>query len=328
MKIRKCRLVLLGLFLATLVSCALPPLPPPPLKISIQSVWPTYGVAFIAQDQGLFAKYGVPVTLMPVTGYVESLKPYKEGQADAAFMVFADAIMLEAEGVPTRAVYATEYSDTGDVIVGQPTLNSLKDLKGKKVSFEGFNSFSHMLVLKLLEKAGVRESEFEGANLPFGDVLANLEAGKIAAGHVVEPHISQALAKGYKALGKAGDIRQLMMGGLAVNAKIVNSRREEVQGVVKALVEAADWLKSSPSEGFGIIAKYAGISKEELETSFRRLHVFTLSEDQEMLKKGSPLFEGGKEIIDFFYQKGVIVKIPDLNTVIDGQFVAAIGKQP
>jgi len=47
-----------------------------------------------------------------------------------------------------------------------------------------------------------------------------------------------------------------------------------------------------------------------------------------MLKKGGPLFEGGKEIIDFFYQKGVLVKIPDLNAVIDDQFVAAAGKQP
>jgi NitT/TauT family transport system substrate-binding protein len=259
---------------------------------------------------------------------MESLKPYKEGKADAAFMVFADAVMFEAEGIPTRAVYATEYSDTGDVIVGQPTLNSLNDLKGKKASFEGFNSFSHMFVLKLLEKAGLREGEFEGANLPFAEVLTNLEAGKIAAGHVVEPHISQALAKGYKILGKAGDIRQLMIGGLAVNAKVVNTRTEEVQSVVKALVEAATFLKNSPSEGFGISAKYAGISKEELEASFKRLHAFTLSENHDLFKKGSPLFEGGQEIIDFFYQKSVLVKIPDLNTVIDDQFIKARGDKP
>ncbi len=65
-----------------------------------------------------------------------------------------------------------------------------------------------------------------------------------------------------------------------------------------------------------------------METSIQRLHVLTLPENQEMLKKGGPLFEGGKEIIDFFYQKGVLVKIPDLNAVIDDQFVAAAGKQP
>jgi NitT/TauT family transport system substrate-binding protein len=259
---------------------------------------------------------------------MESLKPYKEGKADAAFMVFADALMFESEGTPTCAVYITEYSETGDMIVGQPTLNSLSDLKGKKVSFEGFNSFSHLFVLKLLEKAGVREGEFEGSNLDSSKVLEHLQAGNLSAGHVYGPAVSEALAKGYKMLGQAGDIRHLMMGGLVVNAKVVNTRREEVQGVVKALVEAADWLQHFPKEGFSIIAKYAGISKEELETSIKRLHVLTLPENQDMLKKGGPLFEGGKEIIDFFYQKGVLVKIPDLNTVIDGQFVAAIGKQP
>ncbi len=325
MKMIKRRLLLLGLLLAMLVSCSSPL---PPLRISIQSDWPSYGIAFIAQDQGLFAKYGVQVTLIPVPGYMESLKPYKEGQADAAFMVFADAIMFEAEGVSTRAVYITEYSETGDILVGQPTLNSLSDLKGKKIAFEGFNSFSHLFVLKLLEKAGVREGEFEGSNLDSSKVLEQLQSSNISAGHVYGPAVSEALAKGYKMLGKAGDIRHLMMGGLAVNAKVVNTRRKEVQSVIKALVEAADWLKSFPSEGFGIIAKYAGISKEELETSIKRLHVLALPENQEMLKKGGPLFEGGKEIIDFFYQKGVLVKIPDLNTVIDGQFIQTIGDKP
>jgi len=265
---------------------------------------------------------------MPVTGYMESLKPYKEGKADAAFMVFADAIMFEAERVPTRAVYITDYSETGDMIVGQPTLNNLSDLKGKKVSFEGFNSFSHLFVLKLLEKAGLHEGEFEATNLDSSKVLEHLQSGDIAAGHVYEPSVSTVLAKGYKMLGKASDIRHLMMGGLAVNAKVVDTRRAEVQAIVKALVEASDWLKHFPEEGFSIIAKYAGTSKTELEASVKRLHVLTLAENQEVFKQDGSLFKGGEEIIDFFQQKGVLVKIPDINTIIDGQFVAAIEKQP
>jgi NitT/TauT family transport system substrate-binding protein len=45
--------------------------------------------------------------------------------------------------------------------IGQSTLNSLSDLKGKKISFEGINSFSHLLVQKLLEKAEIKEGEFQ-----------------------------------------------------------------------------------------------------------------------------------------------------------------------
>ncbi len=329
MKIRKCRLMWLEVLLVFLVSCSSPPPPSPPLRIAIQSVWPTFGAAFIAQDKGLFAKYGVQVTLIPAPGYVESLKPYKEGKADATFIMFSDTLMLDAEGVPSRLVYATDYSDTGDIIVSSPYLNSLSELKGKKVSIDGFNTFSHLLVLKLLKMNGVNEGEFQIANIndPF-KVLEALEYGEIQAGHIYGLAATQALAKGYKMIGKAGDIRHLMIDGLAVNAEVVKTRRQEVQGLINALVEAMDWLTRSPEEGLEIVAKHTNILKAELETTFKRVHVFTLAENQEVFKTGGPLFEGGKEIIDFFYQKGVLVKIPDLNTVIDGQFVAAIGKQP
>lgn len=269
MTIRKYRLMLLGLLLATLISCSSPP--SPPLIIAVQTIWPTTGTAFIAEEKGLFAKYGVQVTLLPITDYMECLKLYKEGRADVVLMVFGDAIISAPEGVPTSMVYAMDYSDTADFIVEQPTLKSLSDLKGKNVSFDGFNTFSHLFVLKLLEQAGVREGEFQMANLNPTEVLEALETGKIQAGHVYGKTVTDTLAKGYKILGKAGEIPHLMVDGLMVKAAVVKTRPADVQGLVKALAK------------------------------------------------------GGQEIIDFFYQKGVLVTIPDLNTIIDDQFIKTRG---
>jgi len=325
---------LLLIFLLTItVSCSAPPAAPP-LKIGIQSIWPTYGVAFIAQEKGLFAKQGVQVILVPAagnSGYMDNLKTYKEGKIDATFMMLSDAIMLEAEGIATRIVYAADYSDTGDIIVGQPFLNSLSDLKGKKVSFEGFNTFSHLLVLKLLEQAGVHEGEFETTTInpaEATEVLEALTTNKIQAGHVYGAAATETLTKGFKQLGKAGDIPQLMIEGLVVNAQVVNTRHEELQKVVNALVEAMDFLQHSPEEGLNIIAKHTGTSLATLETGLKGLHIFSLQENRDVFKKDGRLFEGGQEIIDFFYQKGVLIKIPDLNKVIDGQFINATGNEP
>lgn len=322
MRIGRWMFVLLVSLLIIVANCSSPP--GPPLRIAVQSIWPSFGAAFIAQEKGLFAQYGVQVTLIPVpgnSGYMETLKLYKEGKADAAFIMFADALMLDAEGVATRVIYALDYSDTSDLIVGQATLNSLSDLKGKKVSFEGFNTFSHLFVLKLLERAGVREGEFQAANINPFEVLAALEADKIQAGHVYGTAATDTLTQGYKILGKAGDISHLMVEGLVAHAEVVHSRREEMQKVIKALIEAMGWLQHFPKEGLGLIAQHTGVSKIELENTFKGLHTLTLSENQEIFKKGGKLFKGGQEIIDFFYRKGVLIKIPDLNVVIDGQFI-------
>ncbi len=311
--------LLFGLLLVGLTSCS--PLPPP-LKIAVLLGWPTYEVIFIAQEQGLFAKYGVSVTPVPVAEYMSGLKLYKENKVEAAFMVIPDAITIAAEGVPTRFVYATDYSEEGDVIVGQPTLKSLNDLQGKKISFEGFNSFSHLLVLKLMEKAGLQEDDFQVANVDNIRVLEALDTGKIEAGHVYGAVITEALAKGYKILGTVGDVYHLMIEGLVVNAEVVKTRRTEVQGVVKALTEAMDWWQRFPEAGFRIIAKYDGTSKpEELATIVKGVHILTLAENRDAFKPNGSLFKGGQEITEFFLQRGTLFKPLELNTIFDDQFV-------
>jgi NitT/TauT family transport system substrate-binding protein len=320
-------LFLIMFILPSLPGCTQTP-PPEPLKIALQSIWPSYGAAFIAQEKGLFAKYGVQVTLLPTQGYMESITSYKEGKVDGAFMVLVDAITIFAEGVPSHFIYATDYSETGDVIVGHPTLHGLTDLKGKTVAFEGFNTFSHLFVVKTLERVGVAEGEFQVINLEAANILAALDANQIAAGHVIEPFTSQALAKGYKIIGKAGDIAHLITSGLVFNTAVIKQRHAEVQGVVNALVEGMTWLQTHPQEGFNIVAKFAAISPNELQTGFNRLHIYTWRENKEILKPQGILFAAGREIIDFFYQKGMLVKIPDLTLMIDNRFIEAVKEKP
>lgn len=112
--------------LVSLIQCTDPPPLTDPLKIAVLTTWPGYNVVFIAQEKGFFTKHGVEVTLVPRTDYSYSLQDYREGRVDGAFMVLSDAIICDAENIPTNLIYATDYSTTGDLIVGQPDLNSLQ----------------------------------------------------------------------------------------------------------------------------------------------------------------------------------------------------------
>jgi len=318
------KLFLALLFVVTLANCSAPPLTSPPLRIGVQTGWAVFGLPFIAQEKGLFAKHGVQVVIVTVTEYMEAVKLYKENQVDGVFIGLTDTIALESEGLSPRFVYALDYSETSDVVIGNPTLNSLSELKGKKVSFDGFNSFSHILVLKLLEKAGIHEGEFQTANILCSDVLEALETGKIQAGHTYEPFVTKALAKDYKILGVAGDIPHLVTEGLVVSANAVNTRHEEVQKMTKALVEAMDFLQHSPEEGLRIIAKHSNVSETELALTLRGIHALNLKENQEAFKAEGILLKVGQEIGDFLHQKGVLLNPPDLNKIIDGQFINAL----
>ena len=49
-------------------------------------------------------------------------------------------------------MYNTDLSDTGDVIVGK--LENFTDVKGKTISVEGINSYSHLFLIRALESVG------------------------------------------------------------------------------------------------------------------------------------------------------------------------------
>ena len=118
--------------------------------------------------------------------------------------VYSDLIYQDSQGIDSRVVYAVDLSNTGDVIIGNlnNSINNptLADVKGKKISVEGINSFSHLFVLKALEKVGLGEGDVEIATVPVQNVKRELEKGTIVAGHIYQPYTTEALKKGYKIL--------------------------------------------------------------------------------------------------------------------------------
>lgn len=297
----------------------------PPINISILSGWPSYALAFVAEKQGFFAKHGANVKLLLTPDYTESLHLYETGKVEGWYGVLSDMIMLNAKGIPTTVVYDLDYSDTADLIVGRPEFKELSALKGKTISFEGFNTFSHLFVITMLEKAGIHEGEFKAVALPSPQVLAALKSGKIDAGHIYEPASSQAVAEGFNTLAKAGDrLPNVMNSVLAFQANLVKNRPAEIRAIVQALSEAKEFAQTNPKEAFGNIAQAEGGSPEEMETNSKKLHLLSLAENIAAFKPGGALFTLGQEIIDFYEQKGQLYQKPPLDKIIDGQFVFAV----
>ncbi len=297
-----------------------------PIKISI-NVWPGYAYAFIAREKGFFRKNGVEVDLILKKEYFESRELYENGDVDGIFTLFSDAIVLNAEGIDTKLVYITDYSEEGDVIVGKPDFSSLADLKGKKIACEGVNTFSQMFVLKALENAGVKEYEVQFADIPAHDVLNALENGAIDAGHTWEPTKSAAIDRGYKILATAKDVPGAITDVLVFHAKTVEEKPEEIKGIIKSLLEARDFIYSNNDEALEIMARSEGMGRQEMESGLRGVHQLDLKENIRAMEKSedqSSLYASGKSVIEFFLNRGQLSYIPDLSEIIDPKLVNAL----
>ena len=149
-----------------------------PLKIGY-SDWPGWVAWEIGIKKDWFKEEGVEVKF-EWYDYVESMDAYVAGQIDAVGMTNGDALVTGSTGKPSVCILINDYSNGNDMIVAKPGIESVKDLKGKKVGLEeGF--VSHLMLLKALEilasRVSVKPAEYE----PF------LDGTYILSGEEVKP---------------------------------------------------------------------------------------------------------------------------------------------
>ncbi len=294
-----------------------------PIKIAID-VWAGYAQAHIAQEKGFFKKNNVDVELVRTTSY-ESLKLFTGGDTEGCFTTLADTLMVTATGHPARIVCIIDYSDSGDVIIGRSDIESLFELKGKTVSFEGVNTFSHIFVLTALTKAGLKEYDVKFENIAALDVLKALEEKKIDAGHTWDPIKSQALKKGYKVLSKAGDYPGIITDVLIFTPNMIKERPHEIRAIIKSLFEALDYLKAHRDESIKIVADRMGMSVQEMEEGIAGIYQPDIKENFTIMTTSTlPLSASVKMIIDFYLKRGQLFNVLSIDDVLEPKFIKSL----
>ena len=297
----------------------------PPIRIMVDP-WPGNGLMFIAQEKGFFEQEGVKVNIS-LGSYDNAINSYKNKEIDGLFWVYTDLIFLFSEGFETKLVYVLDHSVEGDVIVSGQEINSLKDLRGKTIGVSGVNSFSNLFLIKLMEKAGVNEGEYFIKVVPVDKTLDSLKKREIDAGHVWDPYKSQAVDQGYKILGSSNETPFMIVEGFGISSEFINSRPEEVQKIVRALVRAKEFLDSNPEEGLEIIARRNKLSAGEVETGIKNSPLLSLKENSEVMQdtnSENSLYNSGRVINEFYMNRGQISKILDLSQVIEPKFINKI----
>ncbi len=309
--------------------CEKKPVPKEPIKIGID-IWVGYAYAFIARDKGIFKKNGVDVEIVFMKNPVETSKLYKQRKVQGMFGLFSDMILLNANSIPATWVYTSDYSNTGDVIIAKPRFNSLKELRGKTVGFEGLNSFSHLFVLKVLEKAGLKEQDLMFKNVDGQDVLKALEKNEIDAGHTWDPVKAEALKKGYRALARGGDLPGVIIDGLIMSPDMIKNRPEDMENILRSLIEAKDFMKSNGDEAMEIMAKAEGMTKEVMAAGIRGVYLYGLKENVDTMKKtkdDGALYAAHQTIVDFYLRRGQISKAPEYDRIVEPRFVKKLWEE-
>ena len=303
-----------------------------PIRIGID-VFPGWGHAFIAQDQGFFTDNGVEVELVLNEDYLTIQGMYQREEIDAAFMVFADAIYTYANGMEGQVVYISDRSITGDVIVARENIKSIQDLKGQIIGVEGINTFSHLFVLSVLEMNGLNESDVHIKYVGAQEVVAALSRGEIAAGHTYGPDKYKSQQAGYSFLAYARDVPGIITDTLVFNNKVIDEKPDDVAAVVSALFRAKSYQTLNREQAIGIIARNINDSPESVRIGLDAVEPFDAAANLEAMlvsnnnsgivntgQRGH-LFKSYKLITDFYLTRGEILNVPEYDLLVEPRFV-------
>lgn len=240
-----------------------------PLRATYASVGGAFAPLWIAQDKGVFNKYGLAVDLKYMlsatgtqallSGSVDIVNPATElveaglGGARVAFII----------GILNRAVLS---------VYSKPDLKQFSDLKGKVLGVTLPGSTTDLAARMLLQQAGMMAGkDIQITHLQgMPDMITALTQGRIDAGIVSAPTTLRARQAGLKELVDI-TARNIPMihAGLATTRDFIKSDRDKVRRYVQAYIEANKIARTDPETTKQVIAKWTKTdNKDDLEETY------------------------------------------------------------
>ena len=282
--------------------------------------WIGYGPWWIAQEKGLFEKYGLNVELVDFVEDKEVNAAFASGDMQAANIATHTAIKLYTAGLDLKVVLLEDVSTSADAIMADSSIQSVADLKGKSVAYEE-GTTSDLLLNYALSQNGMTLADITPVPMPASDAGTALLTGNVPAAVTYEPYISEVTKanSNVSVIYKAGERAGLISDVLVVNSKWAAENPETVSKLLQVWDEALAYYNENPADAQAIIAKAVGSAPEDLVTAFDGVKFYSAAENKDALT--GDFATTLKDVADVSKSIGLIESVPDLSSLVDASYL-------
>ena len=236
--------------------------------LPIAAVAPVY----VAIERGYFAEEGLAVTPEPAQGGAALVPAVLGGDYQFGYTNNVSVIQARARGLPLRivadgaqATAATPGYEDAIVARADTRVRRPADLADATIGVNAISSIGDVVIKSALEREGVDPASVEFLEVPFPDMVAAVEAGRVDAGWVVEPFIQSAKRSRLRIVFSPFDSAAERLGGsLSVASYFVSERYagdnpEVVAGFTRAIERAFRYLEAKPDELRRVVSTFTEI---------------------------------------------------------------------
>ncbi len=302
-------------------SASAPAAAAPPLHIGY-SDWPGWVAWQVAIQKNWFKEAGVDVQF-EWFDYSASLNAFSAGKLDGVGMTNGDSLVTGATGGKNTMYLVTDYSSGNDMIIAKPGINSIKDLKGKKIGVE-IGLVDHLMVLYALKQNGMSEADVTLVNSPTNQLPQVLASGQVDAIAAWQPSSGTALKllPGSKPIYTSRNAPGLIYDMYCVSPQSWATRRADWEKVMKVWYRVVNYIHNpkTQEDAVKIMSARVGLKPAEYLPLLEGTKLLTLKESKAAFKKGPGLdsiYGSSKMADDFNVANGVYKQHQDVDSYID-----------
>jgi NitT/TauT family transport system substrate-binding protein len=292
------------------------------------SDWPGWVAWQVAIDKGWIKDAGLDVSFQWFD-YSASMDAFTAGKIDADLMTNGDTLVTGAGGGRGVMIMLTDYSSGNDMIVGEPGIKGLKDLKGKKVGIE-VGLVEHLLLLHALQTAGMTEKDVSLVNAKTNETPQVLASKQVAAIGAWQPISGQAMkaVPGSHPLYTSAKAPGLIYDVLAVSPASLNAHRADwmkLIGVWDKVVHYIDDPKTQ-DDALKIMAARVDLTPDAYKPLLKGTHLIDVAEAKKTFKKAdglASLYGSSRNADQFNVANDVYKQAQDIDSYIDPSLTSA-----
>ena len=208
---------------------------------------------YLAQQEGIFAKHGIEVEVIPVASAQEKDQLLVVGEADGGHVEFLSVLLFNQEKIQVQLVCGTLHpSETNPIFsivaAANSGIESLEDLKGVEIgTSEG--TINEYVATRILQRSGFSNEDIKFIGVPrIPDRLALLASGELKAASLPANLGLMAAQQGAIIIADDGKYPDIMEGGWSFRKDFIDENPAAIKGFVSALTEAVQMMNADPQK--------------------------------------------------------------------------------
>lgn len=297
--------------------------PQAPLRISAV-LWPGYEPLFIAKKLGYFDPH--PIQLVDYLSNTDAMLAFRNNKLEAGAFTFDEVISLVSEGEDIQIILILDVSRGGDVILATPNINSVRELKNKRVAVEQ-SAVGGLVLAKALALNDMDYSDITIVAISPMEQESEFNNKTIDAAVSFDPYRTHLLKNGIKEIFSSREMPNEIIDVLAVRTDYLKRNPEAIHTLTHAWFKALNFQQEHPRKSAQLSINRFNTNVDDYLSGLSLLHFPNIEENQALLTPStSHLIATSQSLFPIMEKIGSLTKTIDIEPHLNNSFINSAQK--